>query len=64
MNATKKKTAEYRISNRKISKEGFALLSHFIKKDRIPSFDLRYSIFSIRYSLLNFHKTTQRNQTG
>jgi len=32
-------------------KGGIALLCHFNKIDRIPSFDIRYSLFDIRYSL-------------
>jgi len=47
----KKRTAEYRISNRRISKGGFALLSPLNKIDRIRYFDIRYSLFDIRYSL-------------
>jgi len=34
-------------------KYGIAALSHFLKNnnDRIPYFDIRYSLFDIRYSL-------------
>ena len=40
------RTAEYRISNCRILKDGFATLSLLLyNKDRIPSFDIRYSIF-------------------
>jgi hypothetical protein len=46
----KQRTAECRMSNRRMSKEGFALLSSFYKKDRIHSFDIRHSLFDIRYS--------------
>jgi len=51
MKATKKKTAEYRISNRRMSKDGFALLSPFLKKiEFLPStFDIQHSIFDIRF---------------
>jgi hypothetical protein len=56
-----------RIANRRISRGGFARaarlsrkcrrlrgvsLSLFYKRDRIPSRDIRYSLFDIRYSLL------------
>jgi len=37
-----------RIMNRRISKGGFATLSLFYKKDRIPSFDIRSALFDIR----------------
>jgi len=47
--------------NRRISKVGFATLRLFHKKDRIPSFDIRYSIFIIRYSLF---KVAFIDQTG
>ncbi|CAB1069441.1 hypothetical protein D1AOALGA4SA_680 [Olavius algarvensis Delta 1 endosymbiont] len=33
-----------------MNNDGFASLSRF-KIDRIPSFDIRYSLFDIRYSL-------------
>jgi len=36
------RTAEYRMSNRRISKGGFALLRPLIKIDRIPYFDIRH----------------------
>jgi hypothetical protein len=36
--------------NRRISKDGFALLSLFYKIDRLHSLDIRYSVFDIRYS--------------
>ncbi len=45
------RTAEYRISNRRISKVGIATLYLFYKIDRIHYFDIRYSGFDIRYSL-------------
>jgi len=32
-----------------MSKDGFALLSLLYKIDRIPSFDIRHSLFDIRY---------------
>jgi len=48
----KQRTAEYRMSNRRMSKDGFATLFLFLAKiDRIPYFDIRHSIFIIRYSL-------------
>jgi len=50
----KLRTAEYRISNRRISKGGFASPSHFCKIDRIHSFDIRHSTFIIRYSIFAF----------
>ncbi len=34
-----------------MSKGGIAALGLFYKIDRIPSFDIRYSVFDIRYSL-------------
>jgi len=48
------RTAEYRISNRRIMKDGIAALCLFslIKIDRIPSFDIRYSVFDIRFFIL------------
>ena len=54
MESSEKRTAEYRISNCRISKGGLALLSHLYKKDhsaqklttgRIPYFDIRYSLY-------------------
>jgi len=45
----------------RISKGGFASLSHFYKIDRIPYFDIRYSLFDIRYSLF---QSFFSNQTG
>ncbi|CAB1083687.1 hypothetical protein D1AOALGA4SA_11229 [Olavius algarvensis Delta 1 endosymbiont] len=36
-----------------MSKRGIALLSLFNKIDRIHSFDIRYSLFDIRYSPLH-----------
>jgi len=42
-------------ANRRISKGGIALLSHFNKIDRIHSFDIRYSLFDIRYLLFQSH---------
>jgi hypothetical protein len=48
-------TANRRISNKKfrMMKCGIAALSLFSKNnnDRIPYFDIRYSLFDIRYSL-------------
>jgi hypothetical protein len=48
-------TANRRISNKKfrMMKCGIAALSLFFKNnnDRIPYFDIRYSLFDIRYSL-------------
>jgi len=32
------------------------------KKDEIPSFDIQYSAFDIRYPLLFFDKTKQRQK--
>ena len=43
------RTAEYRISDRRMSKDGFASLSLFYKIDRMPAFYIRYSLFDIRY---------------
>jgi hypothetical protein len=43
------RTAEYRISNRRISKDGIASLSLF-KIGRIQYFDIRHFLFDIRYS--------------
>ena len=43
--------AEYRITNRRMSKGGIAPLSHLYKIDRIPYFVIRHSLFDIRYSL-------------
>ncbi|CAB1080583.1 hypothetical protein D1AOALGA4SA_8263 [Olavius algarvensis Delta 1 endosymbiont] len=51
MNLHLKRTAEYRISNRRMSKGGIALLSLLNKIDRIHYFDIRHSLFDIRYSL-------------
>jgi len=47
----KQRTAEYRISNRRISKGGFAALNLFIKSiEYIPStFDIHDSIFDILF---------------
>ncbi|CAB1084359.1 hypothetical protein D1AOALGA4SA_11884 [Olavius algarvensis Delta 1 endosymbiont] len=48
--------ANRRISNKKfrMMKCGIAALSLFKKNiDRIPYFDIHYSLFDIRYSLLN-----------
>jgi hypothetical protein len=36
-------------ANRRMSKDGFALLSLLYKIDRIPSFDIHYSTFDIRF---------------
>jgi hypothetical protein len=47
------RTAENRISNRRISKDGFAALSLFL--DRQNTF-LRHSTFMIRYSIFAFSK--------
>jgi len=42
--------------NRRISKGGFALLSPFYKKDRIPQiFNLQSSIFDLQFKLLKWH---------
>ncbi len=48
-NLIEQRTAEYRMSNRRMSKGGFALLSPFNKMDRyIPStFDIHYSFFML-----------------
>jgi len=51
MDWIEKRTAEYRMSNRRISKDGIATLCLFYKIDRIPYFDIRYSEFDIRYLL-------------
>ena len=50
------KNVEYRMS-----KGGFALLSLFYKIGRIPSFDIRRSLFDIRYSLF---QSFSFDQTG
>jgi hypothetical protein len=47
------RTAEYRISNRRISKDGFAALSLFLNRQNTS---LRHSIFMIRYSIFAFLK--------
>jgi hypothetical protein len=51
------RTAEYRISNRKISKDGFAALSLFLNRQNTS---LRYSTFMIRYSIFAFSKFLSR----
>jgi hypothetical protein len=53
------RTAEYRISNRRISKDGFAALSLFLNRQNTS---LRHSIFIIRYSLFQsfFYDQTGR----
>ena len=52
----KQRTAEYRISNRRISKDGIASLSLFIKLlEYLPStFDIHDSIFYIRFFKVSF----------
>ena len=54
MKLQSKRTAEYRISNRRMSKGGIALLSLFNKIDRIHYFDIHYSIFDIRFFSVSF----------
>ena len=49
----KQRTAEYRISNRRISKDGFAALSLFLNRQNTS---LRHSTFMIRYSIFAFLK--------
>jgi hypothetical protein len=56
----KKRTAEPQNIEYRMSKGGFAPLSHFFYKiDRIHSFDIHYSIFDIR-----FFKVSFLDQTG
>ena len=52
----KQRTAEYRISNRRITKDGIASLSLFIKLlEYLPStFDIHDSIFYIRFFKVSF----------
>ena len=52
----KQRTAEYRISNRRITKAGIASLSLFIKLlEYLPStFDIHDSIFDIRFFKVSF----------
>jgi hypothetical protein len=57
------RTAEYRISNRRMPKGGIALLSLF-KIDRIHYFDIRNSLFDIRYSLFQSFFFDQRGCFG
>ncbi len=52
------RTAEYRISNRRMSKDGIASLYHF-EIDRIHSFDIRYSLFDILFSYLSNFSSSQ-----
>jgi hypothetical protein len=40
-----------------MSKGGFALLNLFYKADRMPSFDIRYSLFDIRFLSFFFDQT-------
>ena len=55
-----KRTAEYRISNRRMSKGGIALLSLFNKIDRIHYIDIHYSIFDIRFFIFSINDQTGR----
>ena len=52
------RTAEYRISNRRISKDGFAALSLFLNRQNTS---LRHSTFMIRYSIFAFSKFLLRS---
>jgi hypothetical protein len=47
-----------------MSKCGFALLSHFYKDDRIPYFDIRHSVFDVRYSFLQSFFSDQTGRSA
>jgi len=49
-----KRTAEYRISNRRMSKSGIASLSHFLYIRQNTLFDIRCWTFDVRRSLISF----------
>jgi hypothetical protein len=46
-----RRTAEPQNIEYRMSKGGIATLGLFYKIDRIPSFDIRYSVFDIRFFL-------------
>ena len=62
LHKVKKRTAEPKNIEYRMSKDGIASLRHFfIKIDRIHSFDIRHSLFDIRYSLF---QSFSFDQTG
>jgi hypothetical protein len=50
----KKRTAEPQNIEYRMSKCGIASLSHFYKIDRIHYFDIRHSLFDIRFFRVSF----------
>jgi len=54
LHKVKKRTAEPKNIEYRMSKGGIAALGLFYKIDRIPSFDIRYSVFDIRFFRVSF----------
>ena len=50
----KKRTAEPQNVEYRMSKGGCASLGRFLKKDRMHSFDIRHSLFDIRFFKVSF----------